>query len=100
MSLMTSQDSVDTKWDFFSWLDSWALPGISTILKLQCQFFLILILLCVGIQCIKCMIASVFLCNKPATMLPVIALSDVHDEPSWDFDFEGLFEDEEETLDL
>ena len=68
--------------------------------KAAMPFFLLLILLCVGIQCIKSMIASVFLCNKPATMLPVIALSDVHDEPSWDFDFEGLFEDEEETLDL
>ena len=29
----------------------------------------------------------------------VITLSDMHDEPSWDFDFEGLFEDEGDTID-
>ena len=89
---MTSEDSVDNKWDFFSWL-----PGFSTILKSIRPFLFIFILLCVVIQSIKSMIAYVFSCNKPATMLPVIPLSDINNEPSWDFEFEGLFEDDEDT---
>ena len=43
------------------------------------------------------MITYVFSCNKPATMLTVIPMSDINTEPSWDFDFEGFFEDDKDT---